>query len=364
MSSSYKGFSPEYDDNKSTDTIHFGKRNFNKDGSSYRKVELFIDEDVSYLSEKNKDENSTPINIVVKDDVILYQSSGGQQKIHCWLVETTSGKSVNAIRISRRTGKGVYGSQEITLSLKGLNALREFITKLTVVDSDVYSKLAINSEKPEIESSSKLLSTQEFNELIKTNIKSTDDFYKLLSIQKMEVAVNRLEKIISGDFVNETDIQRFLRSNIWMFGNDYVYVVEDNKINAQNILDILPQNYESYVDIIEVKLPSEKLFNFDSSHNNHFSTSSLTKAIAQTQNYIFELEKKSFDSSHQKEYEYKIIRPKGIILFGSQEPLSDSEKQYLRVLNSSFHNLQVITYQQLLDKAKSTVQVGKSETSK
>jgi hypothetical protein len=362
MSNNIKGFNPEYDDNKDTNVIHFGKRNKKNDESSYRKVELFIDEEVSYLSEKNRDADSVPVRAKIKDDVVLYQSSGGQQKIHCWLVEAPSGKSVEAVKISRRTGKGVYGSQEITLTLRGLDALREFVTKLTVVDSDSYTKIPINSGQIKNESSTKLLSAQEFNELIKANVKSTDDFYKLISIQKMVVAVNRLEDIISGNYENELDIQRFLRENIWMFGNDYVYVVEENKINAQNILDMIPQNFESYVDIIEVKLPNEKLFNFDSSHSNHYSTSHLTKAIAQTQNYIFELEKKSYDDRCQRENGYKIIRPKGIILFGSQEPLNEAEKQYLRVLNSSFHNLQIITYQQLLEKAKNSLKIGKDKT--
>jgi len=39
--------------------------------------------------------------------------------------------------------------------------------------------------------------------------------------------------------------------------------------------------------------------------------------------------------------------------------LSDDEKKYLRVLNSSFHNLQIITYQQLLEKARNTIDFSK-----
>ena len=207
-----------------------------------------------------------------------------------------------------------------------------------------------------------MLTEEEFIELIKANINSIDGFSKLLSIQKMELAIDRLEKIIGGDYKNENKIQRFLKENIWMFGNDYTHIVENGRINAKNILDIAPQNLESYIEIIEVKLPKENLFNFDTDHNNYFSTAGLTKAIAQTQNYIFELEKATDDEEFKHKNNCKIVRPKGMVLFESKEHLNDEEQQYLRILNSSYHNLQVITYQQLLGKAKNTLRVtGKKE---
>lgn len=205
---------------------------------------------------------------------------------------------------------------------------------------------------------SQIISEEEFNKLIKANIKNIDTFYKLLSVKKMEESIIKLEKIIAGEYKNEVDIQRFLKENIWMFGNDYCYIVENGKINAQNILDLVPKDFESYIDIIEVKLPKEKLFNYDTSHNNYYSSSDLTKAIAQTQNYIFELENKTEDEEYQKSNECKIVRPKGIILFGSEQELIEEQKKYLRILNSSFHNIQIITYQQLLEKAKNTIKVA------
>ena len=357
MSDDPKGFDPKYDDNKKPNIMYFSKATSKDDGSSYRKVELLIDEDVSYLSEKNKETGSKPVDFSIKDNVTLFQSSGGQQKIQCWLTETTSGKYIQAVHISRRTGKGVYGSQEVTLPFEAIFVLREFLNNLTLVGTRDRTQIPITVKSTSGETRQQIVSEREFVELIKANIKSTDDFYKLLSIQKMELSVERLERIIAGEYKNEVEIQHFLKENIWMFGNDYVYIVENGKVNPQNILDMAPQDFESYIDIIEVKLPTEKLFNFDESHNNFFTTSHLTKAIAQTQNYIFELEKKTVDKEYQNENSCKVVRPKGIILFGSQEPLEDGERQYLRILNSSYHNLKIITFQQLLEKAKNTLRI-------
>lgn len=360
MSTEKMGFDPQYDDDKISDALYVGKDNQKPDGSSFRKVEVLIDQEENYLSSKNKENGSTLVKFSIKEDVVLYRSNSGQQKIHCWLMESADSQSINAINISRRTGKGVYGSQEVTLTSGAIVALKKFLDNIFCIDSKNKSKIKIpiSELNCSIQSSfSDIVSDEEFAELIKANIKNTDDFYKLLSLQKMEIAIKRLEDIISGDYKNEVAIQKFLRDNIWMFGNDYVFVVEGNKINANNILDLIPQNIESYVDIIEVKLPTEKLFHFDTSHQNYYPTADLTKAIAQTQNYIFELESKTHDKTYQQMNNCRIIKPRGIILYGSDQELNYEEKKYLRVLNASYHNLQTITYRQLLEKARNTIQM-------
>jgi hypothetical protein len=363
MSDEIKGFNPEFDDYKASNVLYVGKENKKSDGSIYRKLEVILDQGANYLSDKNKEHESTPIKFSIKDDIILYSSDSGQQKIHCWLMESDNNRSINAINISRRTGKGVYGSQEVTLTLDAIIALKKFLDNLFYIDMTEKSKfkIPISELNCSIQSTfSKIISENEFIELIKANVKNTDDFYKLLSLQKMNIAVKRLEEIILGDYKNEVSIQKFLKENIWLFGNDYALVVENNKINSTNILDLIPQNIESYVDIIEVKLPSESLFNYDSSHQNYYPTSNLTKAIAQTQNYIFEMENKTHDEKYQEINNCRVVKPRGIILYGSGRELNNDEGKYLRILNSSYHNIKVITYQQLLEKARNTIAFSKS----
>lgn len=362
-----KGFDPEYDDTKENNVIYFHKKKIKENGLAFRKVELLIPEDKSYLSEKNAPPNSIPIDVTITEKTTLYESSGGQQKIQCWLCKQGTDKYFRTLHISRRTGNGVYGSQEISLTLDGVIALKKFLEHLSSFDYDKYNglvKININDETTPVNNCNHIISEREFMDLIKTNIKSTDDFYKLISIQKMDLAINTLENIINGNYKNEVEIQHFLKENLWMFGNDYSYIIENSVVNAQNILDMIPQNFESYIDIIEVKLPKEKLFNFDNDHNNYYSTSHLTKAIAQTQNYIFELEKKTSDELYQNKNNCKVIKPKGTILFGSHPQLNEHEQQYLRILNSSYHNLKIITYQQLLEKAKNTLQIWKNNSEK
>src|SRR5665647_406245 len=188
MSTERMGFDPLYDDNKTAGVLDFGKKMNKDDGSSYRKVEMLINQEENYLSDKNKEQGSTPVKFFIKDDVVLYCSDNGQQKIHCWLMESNDKKAINAIRISRRTGKGVYGSQEITLTIDAIVALKKFLDNIFFIDSRNNSILKIPIAElncSTTSSISRIISEKEFGELIKLNIKSTDDFYKLISLQKM-----------------------------------------------------------------------------------------------------------------------------------------------------------------------------------
>ena len=51
MSEDKKGFEPQYDDNKNENTTYFGKAMKNRNGSEYRKGELFVDQSDNYPEE-------------------------------------------------------------------------------------------------------------------------------------------------------------------------------------------------------------------------------------------------------------------------------------------------------------------------
>jgi len=73
--SDLKGFEPLYDDSKETDTIIFGKVKSNPDGSTYRKVELLIDEKISYISGKNAETVETPTDFAINENITFYYIS-------------------------------------------------------------------------------------------------------------------------------------------------------------------------------------------------------------------------------------------------------------------------------------------------
>jgi len=344
-----KGFNPNYDDNKVKDNIYISRLQSPKSEVSdyYRKVEVIIDNN-QILSESKQVKNISE-EYKIGDTIILYDTGKGEQKYYCWLIQDAKENKISALHISRRKGKKCYGEQEVTLNAEAVDKLKQFLNQLHTVgiaQTDKY-KIALNNKNYD-----RIMTDEDFKELLLKNQSSIDIYYKLVGIRKMELSIDKLKKILAGDYINEVDIQQFLKDNIWMFANEYSFIVEKGKINSKNILDIIPKNIENFIDIIEVKLPKEKLFNYDEHHSNYYATSNLTKAISQTQNYIFQLERMTTNEEYQQKNECRIIRPKGIIIFGSETGLNEEEIEYLRILNSSYHNLQIITYQQLLARAE------------
>lgn len=88
------------------------------------------------------------------------------------------------MHISRRKNKGVYGSQEITLELSSVIALKKYLDKLFIIDTTNPNSFKIPLEREKENKFSKIISEDEFNTLIKANINSVDTFYKLLSLTK------------------------------------------------------------------------------------------------------------------------------------------------------------------------------------
>lgn len=349
-------FNPEFDDNKKDGKIYIGKKIEKEDGDNYRKAEAICDYGNTYTEEQYNLEQQS-LEFKISEKIKLFESPTGQQKYWCWLVETEGGNKTSGLHICRRTSKGnIYNEQEVTLNPHAISVLKQFLDEIKLCNDDLSYKIQTDNNDYE-----KVISNNDFVKLIEENINSIDDYYKLVSLKKKENAVLELEKIIQGEFKNEIDIQRFLKKNLWLFGSEYYTFIKEEQINSQNILDGIPKNLDDFIDIIEVKLPTAELFRYDTNHNNYYSSSELTKAIAQTQNYIFELEKMTVDDSYQNNNDCTIIKPRGIILIGSKNELSDGEKQYLRILNSSYHNIHILTYQQLLLRAKNMLSLSEGD---
>ena len=94
--------------------------------------------------EKFKETNN-PVNASIIDDVILYKTESGQQKIHCWIEEYKDGLPyLHGLRISRRTTKGTYACQEICLNLEATIKLKKFLDNIFSTNFNDKAKKKIN----------------------------------------------------------------------------------------------------------------------------------------------------------------------------------------------------------------------------
>ncbi len=169
---------------------------------------------------------------------------------------------------------------------------------------------------------------------------------------KRRVAVEEFERLLS-DNANEHKSQPWFQSNAWVLGSDCVRILDARKIDVTNIADFLVGAYDGRADIVELKRPGLAFWQTEKDHDNYLPHSDLVAAIIQAQNYQFALEGE-LDS--RKTYErlngVPIAKPCSLLIHGRSNDWIDKQFEAERLLNPGFTNLNVITYDQVLRRAK------------
>ena len=169
---------------------------------------------------------------------------------------------------------------------------------------------------------------------------------------KRRVAVEEFERLLS-DNANEHKFQPWFQSNAWVLGSDCVRILDARKIDVTNIADFLVEAYDGRADIVELKRPGLVFWQTEKDHDNYLPHSDLVAAIIQAQNYQFALEGE-LDS--RKTYErlkgVPIAKPCSLLIHGRCNDWIDKQFEAQRLLNAGFTNLNVITYDQVLRRAK------------
>lgn len=175
--------------------------------------------------------------------------------------------------------------------------------------------------------------------------------------------VVRFEKMLDepeefNDYKNELGVkkneevwQRFFSKNSWILGSDFVDILDERQVDVDNITDYLLKTYDGFVDIVELKLPTEEFWT-----NENIPRSELTAATMQCSRYILQTERKINDLEFNKKINNTpIVKPRITLIYGRSKLWDNDKKEAYRVLNSSYSNLNIISYDHLLERAKRLV---------
>jgi len=167
-------------------------------------------------------------------------------------------------------------------------------------------------------------------------------------------AVRQFQAMLSEDLV-ESQWQDWFKSNSWVLGSEFVRIVDERDIDTQHISDFLMQAYDGFLDIVEIKRPEGGL-NFWSTtldHGNYVPSTHLTKAIAQATRYIYEIEREANSVKFlERVDDIKTVKPRCILIFGRSTDWDQKRIESYRILNSSYHNLTILTYDHVLQRAR------------
>jgi hypothetical protein len=203
------------------------------------------------------------------------------------------------------------------------------------------------------------------NFIAKNNI-LTDDLIAGLQNQVRINAVQEFDTLL-GKNVVEQKWQEWFKRNDWVLGSEFVRILDEREIDTTNIADYLMQAYDGFLDIVEIKRPegSLRFWADGKDHGNYVQSSDLTKAVTQATKYIYEIEREANSVKFlERVGNVKTIKPRCIVIFGRSNDWNDEQKEAFRILNSSFHNLTIMTYDHVLQRAKRILEIDKAEENK
>jgi len=184
--------------------------------------------------------------------------------------------------------------------------------------------------------------------LVQAKSEDVNNLYASVKHAKNVKASQELDQLLS-DASKELKLQEWIQNNTWVFGVEYINFFETSKIGIHSDSDFIVESLDGYADLIELKKSEFKLFNYDTSHKNYYPTADLAQAIGQSIEYLKVME----DHRHilKDQDNILVLKPRIKIVIGRSSQMNEKEKEALRLLNDSLHNIEVMTYDEIKARA-------------
>ncbi len=296
-------------------------------------------------------------------------------RIHLRITYLTSSEKITGVEIAKVDGSKI---EKIHFSTLDFERILQLLSLFSELDLKAVSNKSVIFDESIISDSNEV---SRFLKLIVADPQGKDKFaevaknYGLIkvgdidSIVQKKEAVDLFEKILNNttDFLkhkseigvgkDEEVWQKFFSQNSWILGSDFVEILDERRIDVENITDYLLKSFDGFVDIIELKLPTAPFWTAE-----NIPKSELTSASMQCNRYILQTERKINDLEFNKKIQNTpIIKPRITLIYGRSQLWNEDEKEAYRVLNSSYSNLNIISYDHLLERAKRLIGVSPIE---
>lgn len=181
-----------------------------------------------------------------------------------------------------------------------------------------------------------------------------EELFLGIQVAKRVQSLTEFEEMLKTDCKEEI-WQKWFEKNSWILGTDFVEILEDRRIDTHNIADYLMKAFDGFLDIIEIKRTSSDMsfWNTNLDHNNYIPSQQIIKAITQSLNYLFEIEREANSiKTLERLKDTKIIKPRCILIFGRSNDWNEDQFKAYRILNANYTSLTIMTYDQVLNRAK------------
>jgi hypothetical protein len=208
---------------------------------------------------------------------------------------------------------------------------------------------------------------KEKKKILKSEIEQLEEIQKNSNITIFQNRIKELEERLQltkhyPETKGKNSWQSWIYKNNWLLGIQYQEPIEKQKINLSGSMpDFLFPTIDGFLDILEIKLPSNDVIIEDSSHPGSYRWCGETnKAIGQVVNYLNDIERLQSELSRAIKREYNwdvfVIKPRAFIIVGTKNGWNEAKKEAFRKLNYSLHGIEVLTYTDLIQRGQEIIQ--------
>jgi len=247
---------------------------------------------------------------------------------------------------------------ELTLDNEELNALIQYISdNYTPVNLGQGKYISVDRDNAELIRQFKTLvegQADTANLLIENGILSDHVYVAATSIKKI-AALEEYEASLAKDYL-ESYWQNWFSGNKWLLGSDFAQIIDERRIDTENIADYIMKAFDGFVDLVEIKKPNGMPFWAASKdHDNYVPSTELVKAITQCLNYLRAIEEEANSVKFVQRTKSKVIKPRCILIYGRSKSWNDEQREAYRILNAAYNQLSILTYDHLLTRAKNVL---------
>lgn len=164
--------------------------------------------------------------------------------------------------------------------------------------------------------------------------------FRNMKIPDYKNNIEEFEKLIKTA-KKEDELQKFLAKLPWLLGLEYENS-KPQKIAPGQRYDFYVEKYDGYADIIEIKKPNDAIFD-----NEGKITRTFSKALQQLISYIDDALLYADSKRLTKNLNFNFLKPKGILIIGRTQ-----DKDKLKTLEYYFHHIEILTYDDVLERGK------------
>ncbi len=271
----------------------------------------------------------------------------------------TTGANIVSLKIARLNKKdGILRAKDnkaITLTSKELDELIAYIQEYyTPLNIGMTEFIAADEDAAKLFSKVRELGISDDEVVDKLHESGilTENLSVAITAASRNYALREYEEAIECNYA-ESYWQTWFEGNKWILGSEFLNILPERDIDVDDIADYLMRSIDGFLDVVEIKKPDVPFWTKPDSHGNLCPSAQLTAAIMQCLNYLYRIELQSNSVEFLERVDgTKTVKPQCLLVYGRSDNWGEEELKALRILNASYHQLHIITYDQLLVRAK------------